>query len=309
MQKVPLISVITCTYNRAHTLPKVYESLCEQTFKEFEWIVADDGSNDGTEELINEWKKENKLEIVYIKQENNGKHIAANAARAIARGYFDVGIDSDDYMRKDALEVFIEAWNSIPKKEHKNYYAVKARCFNPVTGRALGKEIPGGRLECTYLDAKYKFKIQDEMWSMSRLAVTKEFPYPDIRGGKKRGGLRFYPEGIGQDLASRKYKIILINDALRAYTQDTSTSLMGYGAKYDRSRENIFMWTHIINDNLDYFFYDPKSFIKALAAIPMDCLFLRKTYREMMEMMMGVGRKVLVTLFIPAGVLCYLIKK
>ena len=46
------------------------------------------------------------------------------------------------------------------------------------------------------------------MWSMSRLEVTNEYPYPDIRGGKNGGGLRFYPEGIGQDLASRKYKIL-----------------------------------------------------------------------------------------------------
>ena len=113
----PLVSVITCTYNRANTLPKAYESLCKQTFKNFEWIVSDDGSNDGTRELVEKWKKEGKLEIIYLYQNNNGKHIAANEARAIARGYFDVGLDSDDFMREDALDVFIKAWKSIPQDE------------------------------------------------------------------------------------------------------------------------------------------------------------------------------------------------
>lgn len=305
----PLISVITCTYNRANTLPKAYESLCRQTFKDFEWIVSDDGSTDNTQELVKKWKKESKLKIVYLYQKNNGKHIAANAARAVAKGYFDIGLDSDDFMREDALEVFMEAWNSIPKEKWNEFYAVKARCFDPESGKPIGKEIPGGRLICHYLDAKYKFKIQDEMWSMSRLEVTKEFPYPDIRGGRENGGLRFYPEGIGQDLASRKYKIMLINEALRGYTTNVSSSLMGRGAKYDRSRENIFMWTHIINDNLDYFIYDPTNFFKALAGISMDCIFLKKSYREMMKMMNGFGRKLLVSLFIPVGILCYIIKK
>ena len=309
VSKKPLISVITCTYNRANTLPKAYDSLCRQTFKDFEWIISDDGSTDDTFELVNTWKNENKLTIVYLYQDNNGKHIAANEARTVARGYFDIGLDSDDFMREDALEVFIKAWNSIPRNKWNEFYAVKARCFDPETNKSIGKEIPGGRLICHYLEAKYKLKIQDEMWSMSRLEVTKEFPYPDIRGGRKNGGLRYYPEGIGQDLASRKYKILLINDALRGYTTNVSSSLMGRGAKYDRSRENIFMWTHIINDNLDYFKYDPMSFIKALAAISMDCIFLKKSYTEMMTMMHGIGRKFLVTIFIPAGIICYFVKK
>lgn len=302
----PLVSVITCTYNRANTLPKAYESLCKQTFKNFEWIVSDDGSNDGTRELVEKWKKEGKLEIIYLYQNNNGKHIAANEARAIARGYFDVGLDSDDFMREDALDVFIKAWKSIPQDEWKDFYAVKARCFNPENGKAIGKDIPGGRMICHYLDAKYKLKIQDEMWSMSRLEVTNEYPYPDIRGGRANGGLRFYPEGIGQDLASRKYKIMLINDALRGYTINQSTSLMGRGAKYDRSRENIFMWTHIVNDNLDYFWCDPKSFIKAAVGVSMDSFFLKYSIKKMMGMVHGVVPKVLVSMFIPAGYICYL---
>lgn len=308
-QQTPLVSVITCTYNRIQTLPRVYESLCRQTYKNFEWIVSDDGSNDGTGDLVKQWIKEGRLTIVYLYQENNGKHIAANAARAIARGYYDMGIDSDDYMRDDAIEVFLRAWDTIPDEEKTQFYAVKARCFDTETGEPIGRSIPGGRMVCTYLEAKYKFKIQDEMWSMSRLSVTNEYPYPDICGGRDGGGLRFYPEGIGQDLAARKYKILLIDDALRAYTRSASTSLMGYGAKYDRSRENIFMWTHIVNDNLDYFWYDPKSFIKAAVGVSMDTFLLKRKLKDTYRTLKGFKQKLLVSLFVPIGWVCYLKRK
>lgn len=301
-----LISVITCTYNRASTLPKVYESLCAQTYPHFEWIVADDGSSDGTRELVEKWTGEGKITIRYFYQENNGKHIATNAAMKIARGTYVINMDSDDYMREDALEVFINAWHSIPEEARSGYFSVKARCYDAATGEPIGKEIPGGRLDCPYLDAKYKHKIQFEMWSMGRLEAWKEYMDPEIRGGSKGGGLRFYPEGISQDLASRKYRTLLINDALRAYTRDTSTSLMGRGVKYNRSRENIYLWTHILNDNFDYFWSDPKSFIKAAVGVSMDTLLLRNKMRDAYKILRGWRQRWLVALLLPLGWVCYL---
>lgn len=301
-----LISVITCTYNRASTLSKVYESLCEQTYRHFEWIVADDGSSDNTREIVQNWIDEGAITIRYFYQENNGKHIATNEAMKIARGTYVMNMDSDDYMRRDAMETFIHAWHSIPPEKRNEYFSVKARCFDATTGEAIGKEIPGGRLDCHYLEAKYRYKIQFEMWAMCRLEAVKEYPNPDIRGGRAGGGLRFYPEGISQDLASRKYRTLLINDALRAYTRDTSTSLMGRGVKYNRSRENIYLWTHILNDNFDYFWSDPKSFIKAAVGVSMDTLLLRNKMRDAYKILRGWRQRWLVALLLPLGWVCYL---
>jgi len=70
-------SVFTATYNRAKFLPRVYKSLKDQTFKDFEWIIVDDGSTDNTEELVNSFLNEKVLKsIKYIKKENAGKHTA-----------------------------------------------------------------------------------------------------------------------------------------------------------------------------------------------------------------------------------------
>lgn len=76
-----LISIFTPTYNRAYILEKLYKSLCNQSCKNFEWIVVDDGSVDNTEELIQNFIQENKFHIVYYKQKNQGKHIAINNRR------------------------------------------------------------------------------------------------------------------------------------------------------------------------------------------------------------------------------------
>ena len=54
---VPKVTILTPSYNRAHTLPRVFESLQKQTFKDFEWLVIDDGSTDNTKDLVEEFQK------------------------------------------------------------------------------------------------------------------------------------------------------------------------------------------------------------------------------------------------------------
>ena len=83
-----MFSVFTPTYNRADTLYRVYDSIKRQTIQDLEWIVVDDGSTDNTENIINEFKRNSKFPIIYIKQNNSGKHIAFNRAVEVAQGDF-----------------------------------------------------------------------------------------------------------------------------------------------------------------------------------------------------------------------------
>ena len=48
-----MITVFTPSYNREDLLPRLYDSLCVQTFSDFEWVIVDDGSTDNTQELVN----------------------------------------------------------------------------------------------------------------------------------------------------------------------------------------------------------------------------------------------------------------
>lgn len=106
--KTELLTVFTPTYNRKETLMRLYESLLRQTKKEFQWLIADDGSFDGTRELVLQWIEEKKIQIRYFYQENGGKN------RAIVRGIdlcetpWVICVDSDDCLSENAVSCMLE---------------------------------------------------------------------------------------------------------------------------------------------------------------------------------------------------------
>lgn len=111
------ITVFTSTYNRSYTLGQLYISLKNQTYKNFEWIIIDDGSVDDTESIVKKFILEKLINIKYIKQKNSGKHVAINNGVEIARGELFFIVDSDDYLTPNSLELILNTWNSIEKKD------------------------------------------------------------------------------------------------------------------------------------------------------------------------------------------------
>lgn len=75
-----IMTIFTPTYNRAYILKNAYESLIKQNFKQFKWVIVDDGSTDGTKETVESWILENKIRIQYIYQKNQGRFKAFNTA-------------------------------------------------------------------------------------------------------------------------------------------------------------------------------------------------------------------------------------
>ena len=104
------LTVFTPAYNRSNTLVRTYESLCRQTSKDFCWLIIDDGSIDDTKEIVLKWIQENKIDIRYIYQNNQGMHGAHNTAYRNIHTELNTCIDSDDYMPDDAVEKIISYW-------------------------------------------------------------------------------------------------------------------------------------------------------------------------------------------------------
>lgn len=104
------ITVFTPTYNRAYIISNLYLSLKRQSFRDFEWLVIDDGSTDETESLLEQWScQENDFSIRYYKQKNGGKCRAINRALELAEGEVFFTVDSDDYLTDDAL-IKVNRW-------------------------------------------------------------------------------------------------------------------------------------------------------------------------------------------------------
>lgn len=105
------LTVFTPTYNRAHLIGRVYESLCQQTCQDFEWLVIDDGSTDNTREIIAQYIAEQRIAIRYIWKENGGLYTGYNTAYANITSPLNVCIDSDDFMPENAVELILKMWN------------------------------------------------------------------------------------------------------------------------------------------------------------------------------------------------------
>lgn len=99
------ITLFTPTYNRAYILETLYRSIQRQTFRDFEWLIVDDGSTDDTESLVKDWMHDgNDFPIRYFRQKNGGKCRAINRALDLAQGELFFIMDSDDYLTDNALE-------------------------------------------------------------------------------------------------------------------------------------------------------------------------------------------------------------
>ena len=104
------VSVIIPTYNRAQRLGKAIDSVLAQSHQDFELIVVDDGSEDNTDELIENYNSD----IVYIRQENSGAAAARNRGIEKARYNLLAFLDSDDWFAENKLKTQIEAMNRNP---------------------------------------------------------------------------------------------------------------------------------------------------------------------------------------------------
>jgi len=126
----PVFTIFTPTFNRADKLERAFLSLQALTYRNFEWLIVDDGSTDETEELIRELCAKAKFLVRYFRQDNSGKHIAFNKAVREARGELFVCLDSDDECLPDALEKLLACWQSILESDKKEFAGVTGLCID-----------------------------------------------------------------------------------------------------------------------------------------------------------------------------------
>lgn len=177
------ITVFTPAYNRAYIIETLYRSLQKQTFRDFEWLVVDDGSTDDTEELFQKiLQDQNDFLIRYLKQENGGKHRAINRSVQMAQGELFFIVDSDDFLPSDSLEIITQVELSIPQTEKVHFAGV---CGLKIYSRQqeLGKTFSGEYLDITTLERK-KCQITGDKAEVYYTNILMHYPFPEFDGEK-----------------------------------------------------------------------------------------------------------------------------
>ena len=102
-----MISVVVPIYNKEKYLDRCLKTISEQTYRNLEIVLINDGSTDNTEEICKKWlKKDNR--ILYIAKSNGGVSDARNLGLEKSNGEYITFVDPDDYLKDDCLEVLLD---------------------------------------------------------------------------------------------------------------------------------------------------------------------------------------------------------
>lgn len=198
------LTVFTPTFNRKTLLPRLYQSLCQQTSKDFVWMIIDDGSTDGTRQLVELWQQENKVEIVFHYKKNGGMHTGHNLAYQKIDTELNVCIDSDDCMPDDAVEKILATWDGY---EDKSSVAGIIGLDADKSGNVIGTKNPSEIKIGNLTDLYKKYKATGDKKLVLRTDVVRKYPlYPEYDGEK------LVPLGILYLLIGQDYNLIYSND-------------------------------------------------------------------------------------------------
>lgn len=289
----PLLTVFTPAFNRGDCLRHCYESLRKQTCRDFIWLVVDDGSSDGTGDLVKEWMRAGELEIQYHYKENGGMHTAHNAAYELVSTELNVCLDSDDRMPKDAVASILEFWERYGSDRVAGMAGLDA---DAATGELIGTPFEEDAGETT-LNGFYAAGGRGDKKLVYRTALMKQLPPYPVFPGEKYVGL-----GYKYMLADRLAPLLTMNKVLCLveYREDGSSRNMfrqyvlnprGFaflrkeGMRYQPARRRCFMEAvHYVSASLlarnpRFLRESPRPFL-TLAAIPLGvalmCLILVK---------------------------------
>ena len=241
----PILTIHTATYNRAYILEQAYKSLRKQTCFDFEWLITDDGSTDGTKELVEQWlKEENQFPIKYIQLEHGGLIRAINRAIEVSQGKYYFRLDSDDYLTEDAVETVLAKTVDIDNKPE---YVGVGFVITYENGQPIKGVWPDvneyGYVDCTNLERKF-YNLDADMQEAYKINIMRKYPFPVWEGEM------FAPEQLQTDaMALDGYKVRWYSKAIyvREYIEDGLTK-----GNWNLLRNNKMGYAMLSNQRLLY---------------------------------------------------------
>lgn len=175
------LAIITPTYNRANLLHIAYQSLENQTSKDFVWYVIDDGSIDNTESIMQEIIKSASFKVIYHKKTNGGKHSALNVAYSLICEELTLILDSDDELTTDAVETILNDYISI--KNDDTIGGLGYLKFNKAkNNEVVGKLYTQDTIVDTFTNQRINKNTYGDKCEVFKSNVLKQYPFPEFEG-------------------------------------------------------------------------------------------------------------------------------
>lgn len=181
-----MVKILTATYNHCTWLPDLYQSLLEQTNKNFQWIIVDDGSSDETENCINDYINEHIIDILYIKKPNGGKGSATNIGLDnILDDDIVVIVDDDEVLLSNAIEI-VESYYKKYSFTEENIGVINFQRRDKTTGNYFANYIQNVDMTLSYYDFVNRGYSMDGYIAYMGYAI-KNFRFPIFDGEKYIG--------------------------------------------------------------------------------------------------------------------------
>lgn len=231
----PVISVLTPTWNRAPYLHKVWEGLEAQGFRNFEWIVANDGSQDETVEVVHALAQKSDFPVTLISASQRvGKSRIDNEAASAAQGDFIIWCDSDDVLVPEALQTLLDTWHSIPEAERDSFCGVSALCDTEdgvLGNRFYSSDAP--------LDMGWNemFRaLRADLVIFTRADLVKQNPFPEV-------DFLISESSIWSKIGVRKTRFLPVVLERKRYGEVNALSLSGH-MSYNRGHAHAIALTN-----------------------------------------------------------------
>lgn len=279
-----MLTIFTPAYNRAHLLPRLYQSLLRQTVQDFVWLVIDDGSADDTAALIRGFQQETRIRIEYIYQENQGMHGAHNTAYANIKTELNTCIDSDDFMPDNAVELILNKWAGTDRQKYAGIAGLDADMHGNIIGTPFQKDF-------TTLQDFYENGGKGDKKLVYRTDVVQKYPPYPLFAGEKYVGLSYKYLLIDQD-----YELATLNEILVLVDYQPSGSSMNMFRQYYRNPKGF---AFLRKENMKYAGKLSLKYRNAIHYISSSLLTKNANFLQ------ESPRKLLTLLAIPPGLLLY----
>ena len=287
------VSILTSTYNRSNKIKQTFHSLETQTFKEFEWIIIDDGSTDDTKLCVSKFKSF--FPIKYFWQNNSGKHIAINRAIDFAKGKYLIVLDSDDTLIPTALETLIYFFNCKKNEKVIGIKCTTLRSADKINGHHFKRNDLFVDLSLEDFIFKYNYH-RGEMLLMIDARYSNLFKSPSVKG------LKYYPETIIENEITKKFLFRFVDVPVRIYIH-SDDSIMKHPK--NRCKENLILWTYCINNFSKYLFLRPKQILKYYIGFIRDSMITKTFFQNLKEIDLLIY-KIIIFILIPIGFIFFI---